>query len=205
MLIFGPQQNRPEGIPKQMHFKSDHTAPAHPHVLEALSKANHECQLSYGQDPLSKKVRQQFCQIFEREVAVFFVSTGTAANCLGLKALCPSYGGIYCTEEAHIQNEECGAPHFFLPGAKLHAVASQDGKIISRELQPLIDHKRSFAPHCNRPTTISLTQASECGTVYTVEELEAIQEIAIKNQLSLHMDGARFANAVASAQKPLPE
>lgn len=177
-----------------MNFCSDNTAGAHPRILAALSAANGGAVMPYGNDELTRRVEARISEVFERDCAVFLVGTGTAANVLCLAALTPPWGVVFCHPGAHINCDECGAPEFYTGGAKLTAVPGADGKIAAADLDAAI--KGAGVVHHAQPAAISLTQATEAGTVYTQAEIGAIAEVARRHRLGLHVDGARFANAL---------
>lgn len=181
-----------------MNFASDNVTGVAPEILAALAAANAGTAAPYGEDAVTARLQARMAEVFETEVVVFPVATGTAANALALAAITPPYGAIYCHEAAHINAEECGAPEFFTGGAKLVDLAGADGKLRPGDLVEIVDAARAGGVHRVQPAAISLTQASDCGTVYSPEELRAIAEFAHAQGLSVHMDGARFANAVAS-------
>ncbi|MBI1212784.1 MAG: low specificity L-threonine aldolase [Alphaproteobacteria bacterium] len=181
-----------------MNFISDNAYGAAPEILAALARVNSGTASGYGTDKASKHVTEQLCELFEREVAAFPVATGTAANSLTLATLTPHYGAIFCHEGAHIYSDECGAPEFFSGGAKLVPLAAQHGKLTPEVLRQALSNFYRGDVHQVQPMTISITQATERGTVYTPGEVGAIGEFAKAERLLLHMDGARFANAIAS-------
>ncbi len=180
-----------------MNFKSDNTAPAAPEILAALARANDGVASSYGDDQVTDRLKAKLSALFEKDVAVFPVATGTAANSLALATMTPHYGAIFCHEGAHIHVDECGAPEFYTQGAKLVPLKGARGKVTPEAVKAaLAHHQRGFVHHA-QPATISITQATELGTVYTATELEALSRLAKSERLSLHVDGARFANAIA--------
>jgi threonine aldolase len=178
-------------------FSSDNIVPAAPEILQAIAAANHGTAHSYGEDELTRRLHDLACETFGCDLAIYLVATGTAANALALAALAPPHGGIYCHETAHIQKDECGAPEFFTAGAKLIALSGAVGKIAVAQIAPALAEARERGVHQVKPAAISLSQATEWGTVYTPDEIAAITDFAHGNALSVHMDGARFANAVA--------
>jgi threonine aldolase len=180
-----------------MNFTSDNVHGAVPEILEALTEAAAGAVPSYGDDPLTEELRGAMTRVFEREVAVYPVVTGTAANALALSTLCPQHGAILCHAEAHIAVDECGAPEFFTHGAKLVALEGERGKLTPRAIEAALRHFQKGVVHHSQPAVISLTQASEFGTVYTLGEITEIAAVARAHGLKLHMDGARFANALA--------
>ncbi|MEK7266174.1 MAG: low specificity L-threonine aldolase [Pseudomonadota bacterium] len=181
-----------------MNFASDNAAAAHPDILGALVRANDGAAPSYGGDGLTKRVEKKFSEIFERDVAVFPVATGGAANSLALSQVTPPWGMILCHEEAHIQMDECGAPEFFTGGAKLLPLAGFAAKLAPEAVKSALAGFPDRAPHGMPASALSITQASECGGVYSVDEVAALGRVAREAGLKFHMDGARFANAVAA-------
>jgi threonine aldolase len=186
-----------------MRFFSDNAAPAHPKVLEAIAASN-RMDTAYDGDEWSRRLDGAFSGLFGTEVRAFWVSTGTAANCLALAALCPPYRSILCHRDAHIEVDEAGAPGFFTGGAKL-ALVDGDGAKLSRDaLAAACDGIRDDV-HQVQPAAISITNATEYGLVYRASEIADIGEFARERGLALHLDGARIANAVASSGEPLAE
>jgi threonine aldolase len=177
-------------------FASDNTAGFCPEALQALTKANADAVASYGEDELTGRLGERVRQIFETDCEVFLVFNGTAANSLALAQLCRSFHGIVCHRHAHIQTDECGAPEFFTGGAKLILVEGDDGRIDPLEFQATIGRFRDF--HSHKPRVVSLTQATEYGTVYHPDQVTALSEVAHRADMLVYLDGARFANAVAS-------
>jgi len=182
--------------PKKNSFASDNTSSACPEVMDALIAANSGIAKSYGEDQYSIQLQEKLNEIFETEVVVFPVVSGTAANALALSALTPSYGKIFCHEMSHINTDECGAPEFYSGGAKLVPITSDNGKITATALKTMI--RGSGNVHSAQPATVSITQSCEVGGLYQLDEISSIAEIAHKHNLSLHMDGARFANGLVS-------
>jgi threonine aldolase len=179
-----------------MNFASDNTAPVAPAILEAIVAANKGYARGYGNDDWTLDVERRLSGIFEREVAAFLVSTGTAANALALAHVTPPWGVVFCHADAHIATDECGAPEFFGGGIKLAALTGDSGKIAPATLQTALAGYGSLAPHQMVASALSLTQASEAGTIYRIDEIAALCEVAKKGGLAVHMDGARFANAL---------
>ena len=177
-------------------FASDNTAAICPEAWTALVEANAHYAPSYGEDEWTSAVCQRIRQLFEVDCDVYFVFTGTAANALGLAQLCQPFHGVICHERAHIQTDEGGATEFYTRGAKLFLTKTKDGKIDLGETAKLIAQQVELHGHMMR--AISIAQATELGTVYTPDEVEAIGAFARAHRLLLHIDGARFANAVAS-------
>ena len=178
-----------------INFASDNVTGVCPEIMEALARANQGSALPYGDDAITRRLRSRVAQIFEHEVAVFPLATGSAANALALSAVSPRYGAVYCHREAHVNVDECGAPEFFTGGAKLVALEGDHAKLTPKALATAIFG--GGIVHHVQPAAISITQASEKGTVYTQQEVAALAEVARGHKIALHMDGARFANALA--------
>jgi len=181
---------------ERVKFASDNVAGACPEVLEAIIKANEGDSTPYGNDPLSTELQDKFSEIFEKDVIVFPTASGTAANALALSTMTPSYGNIYCHRMSHINTDECGAPEFYTGGGKLIPLTGIMGKITAEELHQSIGGKGIV--HHTQPSSVSITQVCETGEVYQLDEIKKIAEITHKHNLNLHMDGARFANALVS-------
>ncbi len=181
-----------------MIFASDNWAGAHPKVMDALVAANAGLHPAYGGDEITKRAERAFSALFERDVTVFFVATGGAANALALSVLTPPYGMVLCHEESHIQMDECGAPEFFTGGAKLLPLKGFAAKLTAATLEAALDGFPERPPHGCPAKVVSITQATECGAVYSVGEVSALSAAAHRRGLKVHMDGARFANAVAA-------
>ena len=178
-----------------MRFFSDNAAPAHPKVLEAIAAAN-RLDSAYDGDEWSARLDGAFSTLFETEVAALWVSTGTAANCLALEALCPPTGAIVCHRDAHIENDEAGAPGFFTHGAKLMLVDGEGAKVSPQALGAACDRVRADV-HQVQPAALSITNATEYGLSYRSAEVAALGTETKSHGLKFHMDGARFANAIA--------
>jgi threonine aldolase len=181
-----------------MQFSSDNWAGAHPLIAESLVRHASGFEPAYGDGTLDKAVTERFCALFEREVAVLFVGTGTAANALALTLYAKPGAVAFCHRGAHIVEDECGAPEYLSGGGRLRAVDGPLGKVRAAALDQAL--ARFFPPtvHDGRASAISITQATEVGTVYALDEIEAIAAVARKHALPLHMDGARFANALVA-------
>jgi threonine aldolase len=179
-----------------MNFISDNAYGVAPEMLAALAAANHGAAAPYGDDPVTARLRAKLSEVFEREVWAFPVITGTAANALALAALTPLYGAIFCHAESHIAVDECAAPEFFSGGAKLVALPCDTAKLTPAAIEAALP-RFGAPPHSPKPSVISLTQATEYGTVYSAAEISAIGALAKRESMKLHMDGARFANALA--------
>ncbi|WP_416982510.1 threonine aldolase family protein [Streptomyces sp. T028] len=178
-------------------FSSDNTAGASPEIVEAVTRAAAGQARPYGADDVTADVRRRLCEIFERDVDVLIVSTGSAANALSLAALTPPWGSVLCHRDSHINNDECGAPEFYTAGAKLVPLGGEDAKIDPDELRAAVRHKAGDV-HSVEPSVVSLTQATETGAVYTLDQIETLGSLTKEAGLRLHMDGARFAGAVAA-------
>ncbi len=181
-----------------MHFKSDNTSGVPEEMLEALRAANQGAVTAYGDDPWTTKVTEMFCDLFEREVAVAIVSTGTAANSLGLALYSPPWGAVVCHKESHIMVDECGAPEFYSGGTKLIGVEGDQGKMTPGAIEDALYYTTTGDQHSVQASTLSLTQVTEAGTVYSLDEIRALSAVAASRNLKVHMDGARFANALVS-------
>jgi threonine aldolase len=180
-----------------MNFCSDNTAGVHPKILAALASANPGNAMPYGNDDITARVEARLAEIFERDCTVALVATGTAANALALATLVPAWGVVYCHPDSHINTDECGAPEFYT-GGKLVAVPGADGKMNAADLDAVLATAGAGVVHHAQPAAISITQATEAGTVYRPAEIAAIGAVARKHKLALHMDGARFANALVT-------
>lgn len=180
-----------------MNFASDNVYGVHPAIMQAMADANSGTQSSYGSDEFTARAVRKLCEIFEREVDVYLVLTGTAANSLCVSAMVPPYGACLCHSEAHIMVDECGAPELFSGGAKLIGIADPAGKLTPASITKVLD---GFirGEHDPKPKAVSITQATELGTVYDLAEIRAIADLAHGRGLRLHMDGARFTNALVS-------
>jgi threonine aldolase len=178
-----------------MRFFSDNAAPVHPRVMAAMQAAD-AVDTAYDGDALSQGLDTRFSALFGRTVSVLWVPSGTAANALALAALCPPYGGVICHRDSHVQNDECGAPEFYTHGAKLMLVDGPGAKLTPAAVEALLGSVRN-AVHQVQPRALSITQATEYGLVYTPEEVAALGSLCKARGLGFHMDGARFANAVA--------
>jgi threonine aldolase len=180
-----------------MKFFSDNAAAVHPRVMDAIIAAN-QLDSPYDGDALSQQLDDRFSQIFGTRVRALWVATGTAANALALSALCPPHKGVICHKMAHIEQDECGAPGFFMHGAKLMLADGEGAKLAPDDIARVLGNIRDDV-HQVQPACVSITNASEYGLVYSPNEVAAIGELCRTRGLRLHMDGARFANAVASA------
>jgi threonine aldolase len=178
-----------------MRFFSDNAATVHPVVMEALARAN-TVDTAYDGDAISRSLDGAFSALFETEVTAHWIATGTAANSLALAALCPPYGSVLCHRDAHIQNDECGAPEFYTHGAKLSLIDGPAAKVTPEAFRAKLAETPSGV-HWAQPHALSITNTTEYGCVYTPAEVSALGAMCRERQLGFHMDGARFAGAVA--------
>jgi threonine aldolase len=183
-------------VVSNVNFASDNTAPVAPTILDAIVKANAGFVRGYGDDDWTKAVERRLADLFEHEVAVFLVPTGTAANALALAQVTPPWGVVFCHADSHIATDECGAPEFFGGGLKLAGLPGDDGKIAPATLKAALSGYGGHSPHQMVASALSITQASEAGTIYRPDEIATLSEIAHARGLAVHMDGARFANAL---------
>jgi threonine aldolase len=190
----------PSTVRPGCQFASDNTAPMCPEAWAALERANAGSEASYGNDPWTTQACDLIREALEGPAEVFFVFNGTAANSLALAAMCQSYHATLCHELAHVETDECGAPEFFSNGTKLLLLPGPGGKLTPESITHAVERRRDI--HYPKPRVVSVTQATELSTVYTLDELAAIHETCRRHGLRLHMDGARFANAVAALGVP---
>ena len=184
-----------------MYFASDNSSPAHPNVMKALEKANTGYMGSYGADPIMDEVRDQIRVMFEApEAAVYLVSTGSTANALSLATFCPPWGAVFCHRNAHIEEDECGAPEFYTGGAKMVLIEGVDAKILPANLRKSIEFTARAGVHNVQRGMLSITNVTEMGSVYSVAEIAELTAIAKEYNLPCHLDGARFANALVAAE-----
>lgn len=181
-----------------MNFGSDNMAGASPEMLEALARVNGGRAVPYGADAVTERVKQRIAAVFETEVEVFPVATGTAANALSIALMCPAWGAVWCHPESHANTDECAAPEFYTGGAKLISVAGPHGKFTADALASALEYAGYRGVHEAQPAAVSISQATEAGTVYSPDEIAAIAELCRGRDLGLHMDGARFANALVA-------
>lgn len=181
-----------------MNFRSDNEGPAAEPILQAIIDANRGSAFAYAEDQWSKRLNAAFSEVFETEVQVLPLATGTAGNSIALAQICPPWGSVVCHESAHINQDECGAPEFYNPGCKLAGLPGDLCKLHAHEVEAWLSHQGAHGVHNNAPSVISITQATEAGTVYQVSEIQALSALAKANNMHLHMDGARFANAVVN-------
>lgn len=181
-----------------MNFCSDNVTGVAPEILAAITAANEGAAMSYGNDDYTKRLESKFSELFETKVAVFPVATGSAANSLALSVMTPPFGAIYCHAESHINLDECGAPEFYTNGAKLVSIPGSHGKFSAEILAVALKKAGAGVVHHVQPAAVSITQATEAGTIYQIEEIKQIAEVTHAHNLRLHLDGARFANALVS-------
>jgi threonine aldolase len=181
-------------MPLNHSFASDNNAGIHPVVLQAIGNANEGHCIGYGDDPFTAAAYQEFRKQFDEDVQVFFVFNGTGANVLALRSVVQSYHSVICAKHSHLNVDECGAPENFT-GCKIETLPSTDGKIRPEQIEVLLEYQG--IEHHAQPRVISITQSTELGTVYRVEEIKALADLAHRNGLLLHMDGARLSNAAA--------
>ncbi len=181
-----------------MNFASDNVTGAAPEILAAIEAGNSGASMPYGYDDVTRAAEAKVAGLFETEAEVFFVATGTAANALAISAATPPWGAVFCHGGAHIFDTEAAAPEFFSGGAKLITLPGDDGKIQPEALEAAIAGAHVGNVHHVQPASVSITQATETGGVYGLDEIEAISRVCKAHGLTLHMDGARFSNAVAA-------
>ena len=181
---------------QKQQFASDNYSGICPEALEYINRVNVDHHPSYGEDKWTEQACDLFREVFQADCEAFFVFNGTAANSLSLAAHCESYHSIICSDYSHLETDECGAPEFFSHGSKLLLSKSEDGKLNPVDVEKLITKRSDI--HYPKPRIVSVTQATEFGTVYTEQELRNLNAIVTKHALKFHMDGARFANAVVS-------
>ncbi|PTW44144.1 threonine aldolase family protein [Rhodovulum kholense] len=182
-----------------MHFASDNTSPVPPQILDALIAANHGYAMPYGADAIMAEVRTAIRETFEApDAEVYLVATGTAANALSLSLLCPPWATVFCHRNAHIEEDECAAPEFYTGGAKLTLVEGADARLTPEALREAIGFAARGGVHNVQRGAVSITNATEHGTVYSAAEVSALSAVAADYDLPVHMDGARFANALVA-------
>ena len=179
-----------------MNFRSDNESPAAPEILAALQSANSGHAYAYGEDGITSGMKDRFRETFETDLEVLPVATGTAANSLSIAQLAPAYGSVFCHQEAHLHADECGGPEFYSGGAKVVPLSGELAKIYPRTLRAAVARTEEMGVHESQPSAVSISQATELGTVYKPDEIREISRIARGWGMGLHMDGARLANAV---------
>ncbi len=183
-----------------MNLASDNVTGASRPVLEALIAANDGTEAAYGSDSFTQLAEAKLARIFEHDVSVFLVATGTAANALALAALSPPWGAIFCHAESHVIDDECGAPEMFTDGAKLVGLPGVNGKILPNDLEDAIARYPKGVAKASQPSALSISQVTEAGTIYSLNEIAALTKVAKAHGLGVHLDGARFANALVALQ-----
>jgi threonine aldolase len=183
-----------------MHFGSDNVVGASPRVIDALVAANSGAMSSYGEDVLALEIEKQFSDIFETDVRILLMSTGTAANGLALACITPPWGEVFCHQDAHVMTDECGGPEQWTGGAKITPLGGIGGKLLPSDLEAALSAPRRGI-HSVKPSSLSLTNLTECGTRYTGDETAALAAVAHAHDLKVHLDGARFANALVGGNE----
>jgi threonine aldolase len=186
------------GIQMTANFRSDNETPVASAIMAAILEANQGTAWAYAEDDWSNKLDQAFSELFRTQAIVLPVSTGTVANSIALATVTPPWGSVFCHEGAHIQNDECGAPEFFGNGMRLVPVKGANGKLTPEALEKAVRSNEGHGVHSYKASSVSLTQATEGGTVYSIDEVSALCDSAHAMGMTTHMDGARFGNAVAS-------
>lgn len=180
------------------NFRSDNETPVAPAIMEAIVNANHGTAWAYAEDDWSAKLNDAFSELFRTDAIVLPISTGTVANSIALATVTPPWGSVFCHSGAHIQNDECGAPEFFGNGLRLVPVDGEHGKLKPEALEKAVRATEGHGVHSYKASALSLTQATEGGTVYSIDEVKALCDSAHAMGMKTHMDGARFGNAIAS-------
>jgi threonine aldolase len=183
-------------VQARRHFASDNYAGMCPEAFACMTEANQGHEVSYGNDTWTEKAANLLREVFETDCEVYFVFNGTSANALSLASLCQSYHSVLCHEQAHVEGSECGAPEFFANGTKVLLLTGANGKIDVKAIEKAVNKRTDI--HYPKPRALSLTQATEVGTVYSMDELGVLADAARRFGLRIQMDGARFANAVVS-------
>ncbi len=179
-----------------MNFASDNVVGASTAVLQALVAANHGSEAAYGADASTRRAEAMLAEVFEHEVRVFLVATGTGANALALAALTPPWGAVFCHQESHVIDDECGAPEMFTDGAKLVGIPGPGGKFTAADLADALTRYPRGLVKSVQPAALSVSQVTEAGTLYSLEEIAALAAVAHAHGMGVHLDGARFANAM---------
>lgn len=191
----GDAEKDPSMPDNAQQFASDNYSGICPEAWQAMAEANQGHQRAYGDDEWTARAADHFRRLFETDCDVFFAFNGTAANSLALASLCQSYHSVICSETAHVETDECGAPEFFSNGSKLLTTRTEQGKLTPASIREIALKRKDI--HFPKPRVVTLTQATEVGTVYRPEEIQAISQTCDELGLNLHMDGARFSNACA--------
>lgn len=181
-----------------MNFASDNVYGVDPRIMQAMMDANNRLtDVSYCHDEGSKQVEARLSEVFEKDVKAFLVMNGTGANSLALSAMCPAFGGIICHETSHINTDECNCPELFTGGAKLITIAGAHGKLTPSAVAGKLAHF-GHGEHGSKPSALSVSNVTELGTIYTASEVKALADVVKPRGMKIHMDGARFANAVVA-------
>ena len=180
------------------NFRSDNETPVAPAIMQAIVEANQGTAWAYADDDWSNKLNAVFSELFRTEAIVLPVSTGTVANSIALSTVTPPWGSVFCHSGAHIYGDECGAPEFFGNGMRLVPVAGKDGKLLPADLEGSVRANEGHGVHSYKPSALSMTQATEAGTIYSIDEVRALCDSAHAMGMKTHMDGARFGNAIAT-------
>lgn len=180
------------------NFRSDNETPVAPAIMQAIVEANRGTAWAYADDDWSNRLNQVFSDLFRTDAIVLPVSTGTVANSIALASVTPPWGSVFCHSGAHIYGDECGAPEFFGNGIRLVPVTGENGKLQTADLESCVHENEGHGVHSYKPSALSLTQATEAGTIYSIDEVRALCDSAHAMGLKTHMDGARFGNAIAS-------
>ncbi len=183
----------------ELNFRSDNETPAAPAIMEAIAEANHGTAHAYGEDDWTSRLDEAFSERFQTRVSVVPMSTGTVCNAIALACVTPPWGAVFCHRSAHIYSDESGAPEFFGNGLRLVPVEGAKGKLPRRALKSAIRANEGHGVHSYVPSAVSITQSTESGTVYTQDEIAALAEVARDHEMAMHLDGARFANALAAS------
>lgn len=178
------------------NFRSDNEAPVAPEIMAALSEANKGAAHAYGDDALTARVKEVFVDVFETDMEVFPLISGTAANALAVAQTTPPYGAVICHQDSHLHTDECGASEFYTGGAKVLALSGADCKLDAGTVRWKVANAGHAGDHASKPTLLSITQATEFGTVYSLDEIRELSDVAHEAGMHVHMDGARFANAL---------
>ena len=190
---------------KKINFRSDNESPINSQILQAIIDANSGFEESYGYDPYTIKLQDRMQNLFGCWCEVIPLTTGTAANALATALLTPPYGSMFCTDIAHVNNDECGAPEFFSAGAKLIAINNMNGKFDINKLDQSLSLSGVHGEHECLPSSITITQCTESGTLYSLDEIKQINQLKKKYDMYLHMDGSRIANAIASSDTSIAD
>ena len=188
-----------------LNFRSDNETPAAPAIMEAIVAANHGTAHAYAEDDWSMRLDAAFSERFETETSVIPMATGTVCNAIALASVSPPWGSVFCHRNAHIYNDESGAPEFFGNGLRIVPVEGEDGKLQRSVLEPAIQASEGHGVHSYIPAAVSITQSTESGTVYQADEIAALGEVAKAHEIPLHLDGARFANALVTTRQSVAD